>query len=311
MIKKAIASNGNFKKFVETWSDDEIEKLVDQFDYLVLKQGEKLFGVGTTLRDLQFQKFQKFFDVNTGEESSDLFIQTSGGLEVINENGDLVATITGVECVGELGFLQNSRRSATVIAKKHSILYKLSRSDFVELTETVDLYVHKIPAMFALSKEARLVVARYAKLESHELNTTVAQAGTLCNDTIYFILTGSVTIGDRKLKRGDYFGSEQVLRKIPLGASVIVADGDTKLFALHADGVKLPEFSPVVISLKKKAQRAERSKGRVRFADSTQETLPPNDTENVADDQETTFEEQSSKDDMTTFFYAFITCHSV
>jgi len=46
MIKKAIQTNGNFKKIIESWRDNEIEELVNLFDYMELEPGEKLFGLG-------------------------------------------------------------------------------------------------------------------------------------------------------------------------------------------------------------------------------------------------------------------------
>lgn len=75
--------------------------------------------------------------ITQGEIGHDMFILVDGQLEVKDELR-VLATLENGAVVGELSIISPVKRTTDVYASKHSLLYKLSREDFLEL-----LHYHK------------------------------------------------------------------------------------------------------------------------------------------------------------------------
>ncbi|TVR89225.1 MAG: hypothetical protein EA428_10910 [Spirochaetaceae bacterium] len=105
-----------------------------------------------------------------GEESNHLYYIVSGKLEIFSGN-NLVSTLSPDDIfLGEMSFLLNNRRSATVVSRGHSSLIRVSKNDFVDVIKR-----HPHYGLFL----ARLLAQRLSKL-----NTMVSrlQAGEETTD---------------------------------------------------------------------------------------------------------------------------------
>lgn len=106
--------------FLGQFSNRDVEWLIHNGQKMELSGGEKLIQKGN------------FID--------SLYIVLSGQLSVSAENGDKedIATLGTGEVVGEMSFLETRPPSVSVIAKKTSVVYKISRKD-IELRFTANL----------------------------------------------------------------------------------------------------------------------------------------------------------------------------
>jgi len=92
-----------------------------------------------------------------GEESNHLYYIVSGKLEIYS-GSNLVSTLSPDDIfLGEMSFLLNNRRSATVVSRGHSSLIRVSKNDFVDVIKR-----HPHYGLFL----ARLLAQRLSKLNS-------------------------------------------------------------------------------------------------------------------------------------------------
>ena len=70
---------------------------------------------------------------NVGTPSREMYILLSGELRIVTKDGLRVATVKGVNTVGEMGFMTRQPRSATVIADEPSSILIVGRTDFDDL----------------------------------------------------------------------------------------------------------------------------------------------------------------------------------
>ena len=89
-----------------------------------------------------------------GKIGHDMYILVDGQLEVTDES-KLLATLENGAIVGELSIISPIKRTTDVYASKHSVLYKLSREDFLEL-----LHYHKSVSINVM----KVLVQRIIKL---------------------------------------------------------------------------------------------------------------------------------------------------
>lgn len=96
--------------FLGQLNNRDVEWLINNGQKIELRGGEKLIQKGN------------FID--------SLYIVLSGQLSVCAENGDKedIATLGSGEVVGEMSFLETRPPSVSVIAKKTSVVYKISRN---------------------------------------------------------------------------------------------------------------------------------------------------------------------------------------
>ena len=95
--------------FLGQFNNRDVEWLIHSGQKIELRGGEKLIQKGN------------FID--------SLYIVLSGQLSVCADNGDKedIATLGSGEVVGEMSFLETRPPSVSVVAKKTSIVYKISR----------------------------------------------------------------------------------------------------------------------------------------------------------------------------------------
>jgi CRP-like cAMP-binding protein len=116
-----------------------LEALVAQMNLVELKAGDVLF--------------------REGEASDCVYFILSGELlvERVDPCGvELVASIGEQACVGELGVLDGSARSATVIARSRSRLLSLSKADFAAGVESGDVAMLRLSHGIACFVASRL-----------------------------------------------------------------------------------------------------------------------------------------------------------
>ncbi|MBI4530766.1 MAG: cyclic nucleotide-binding domain-containing protein [Candidatus Latescibacteria bacterium] len=101
----------------------DIISKIPLFKDLTLYQMEKVLDI---CRSRRYEVDQVIFD--QGTQSLEMFVLLSGELEVLRDNA-LIAAITPVAPVGEMGILTGESRTASVVAKEPSSLFVIRRVD--------------------------------------------------------------------------------------------------------------------------------------------------------------------------------------
>lgn len=92
---------------------------------------EVLFELGQSCKLMDYAKDEVI--IKEGEEGDCLYILIQGELWVY-KNQNLLATISPIECLGEMALFGNTKRTTTIIAKERAILLALTKDDFMTLT---------------------------------------------------------------------------------------------------------------------------------------------------------------------------------
>jgi len=96
--------------------------------------------------------------VSEGEESNFLYYIASGTLSVLS-GGRQISSLSPEDIfLGEMAFLLNNRRSATVVSKGRSVLLRISKNEFMNVVKEKPHYGILL---------ARLIAQRLAKLNAH------------------------------------------------------------------------------------------------------------------------------------------------
>ncbi len=96
--------------------------------------------------------------MNEGDSSDVLYLLHSGELAIYKydpttKSHNIIAHVEPGEMVGEMSFLDNLPRSATVKAKTDCILRMMNRADFERILTTQDPFVHNL--VLTLSERLR------------------------------------------------------------------------------------------------------------------------------------------------------------
>jgi len=110
----------------------EILKKIPLFETLNLSSLKKIQKL---LRIRNFKKGKTI--IREGEIGNSLFIILDGEVKVVKGRGkESVASLGIFDFFGEMSILENKPRSASVIAKKETVLLQLNRTDFEKLVST-------------------------------------------------------------------------------------------------------------------------------------------------------------------------------
>ena len=116
--------------------------------------------------------------VSVGDDSAEVYVFLQGSLGVLNDKGIVIGEVEPLNLVGEIGFIQDCPRTASVFCgDKRSFLWKLSRKDYHTITSKPEFYVSKIPLFLKISKEKRVVLAKYATVKKYPAQTFLARGG--------------------------------------------------------------------------------------------------------------------------------------
>lgn len=86
-----------------------------------------------------FRKGQTVF--RRGEESNHLYYVASGRYHVLDEKGGLISEIDSAQAfLGEMSFLLNNRRTATVTAAEEGVLYRIAKNRFIAAMQKSPYY---------------------------------------------------------------------------------------------------------------------------------------------------------------------------
>ncbi|TET19218.1 MAG: cyclic nucleotide-binding domain-containing protein, partial [Candidatus Cloacimonadota bacterium] len=113
--------------------------LFETLDAASLKEIQKL------LKKEHYKKGKRI--INEGELGDSLFIILEGEVEVVKgkgKNSKRVASLQAFDFFGEMSLLENKPRSASIIAKKDSLLLKLSKTNFEKLVNKFPIISFRI-----------------------------------------------------------------------------------------------------------------------------------------------------------------------
>lgn len=106
----------------------------------------KLFNQGRSLLESEMLPFYEAVELNDGdamifqgELTTDFFVIKSGKLDVIEGSGGKAVrldTLEAGDAFGEIAFFDEGGRSATVRSSGISVLYRMTREHFTDMTET-------------------------------------------------------------------------------------------------------------------------------------------------------------------------------
>lgn len=106
----------------------------------------ELFNRGRGLLEPEMMPFYEVAELNNGdamvfqgELTTDFFIIKSGKLEVVEGTGSKAVRLDTLEAddvFGEIAFFDEKERSATVRSSGKSVLYRMTRENFADMTTT-------------------------------------------------------------------------------------------------------------------------------------------------------------------------------
>jgi CRP-like cAMP-binding protein len=107
---------------------------------------KELFNQGRGLLEPEMMPFYEVAELNNGdammfqgELTTDFFIIKSGKLEIIEGTGNKAVCLDTLEAndvFGEIAFFDERERSATVRSSGKSVLYRMTREHFADMTRT-------------------------------------------------------------------------------------------------------------------------------------------------------------------------------
>lgn len=182
-----------------------------------------------------------------------MYVLTSGKLTVLAANDNILGTVKSAECVGEMGFVNMTQRSASVVASQRSTAYKLSLQDFIRITQSVDHYMSALPLFLNISHEKRMSLSKFAQMATFDADTKIILKGEV-DKNLYFLVKGAVSIGPTKIKLNEVFGSEQLLDGTPYSFDVSTDAGAT-LLVFSELGTTHPDFASLMVNLQRKLKQ--------------------------------------------------------
>ena len=206
-------------------SEDVKEVIIDKMKHYLLGPNEVVYEVG--------------------ESATNLFVVSSGSLEVI-VNDTRVNIIKPGESFGEQALLHNTKRAATVRTLERCTLWGLERKSFREAVESVNAknyqenqaFIDSIGVLKVLTsqqKEALMNVLNPQKFGPGKRIVVEGETG----DLLYIIKEGTVSctikgLEQRKLTKGDFFGEQALLYNTVRTATVTAVD-TVKVFSIGRD----------------------------------------------------------------------------
>jgi CRP-like cAMP-binding protein len=92
---------------------------------------EKVPGLFSKREEVTFKPGEVV--ITEGEESNYLYYIAAGNFDIL-ANGKKVSTLGPEDIfIGEMSFLLANRRSATVVSKNNSVLFKISKNEFMNI----------------------------------------------------------------------------------------------------------------------------------------------------------------------------------
>lgn len=109
--------------------------------------------------------------VKQGDVAQEMFFIASGTVEIILEDGTVVASLQSGSFFGEIALLHNTRRTASVRASTHVDLFILTKDSFERIVEDFP------EAIEAIKREADSRVQRIQKSSTSSMSTKVSNQG--------------------------------------------------------------------------------------------------------------------------------------
>ena len=181
-----------------------------------------------------------------GDVGVELFVLLDGVLQVRNKFFNLISTLGDIKPVsifGEIALIEKTRRTAEVLAKKDSLVFKVDANflknlmashpeveeiDFFKNAIIMDQFFHSSPMFKRLSKSSISLLKEKGKVAWYKANEIIFEQQHL-GDRFYLIIRGSVSIyaNDQavsKIKQGGFFGEISLIANIPRIVSVKALD---------------------------------------------------------------------------------------
>ncbi|WP_313893543.1 cyclic nucleotide-binding domain-containing protein [Psychrobacillus sp.] len=190
-----------------------------------------------------------------GEIGTECYFIRTGNVEVSSRNligkSMLLAELGPGALVGEIGLLQNERRTARVTAIGEVTALRLERQLFEQLSESSPLFYESMmltlnirmihrklrnATIWSAIPDAELRgLAEVTVIQKVARGETIVAEGAL-SDQFYMVSKGSFEVNGKKRKRtvlleGDFFGEEMLLTETPSDIA-IVASEDSELLVM-------------------------------------------------------------------------------
>ena len=124
------------------------------FSELSLKELKDLYSITKTVK---FEQGERIITQDT--EGEGLFIIRDGQIDIIDERGDVpkhIVTLPSGVHVGEMSLVDDSKTSATVVARGNVLAFMIPKDDFNALLEKDDRIARKIYLVFIRTLSKRL-----------------------------------------------------------------------------------------------------------------------------------------------------------
>lgn len=173
-------------EFFQALSRENLEKLVDKFEFISIDSGEVL--------------------INKGDVGDCLYLVVSGRLRAFSENAVLGEMGRG-DLIGELAILTHAARAASVRAIRDSVLLKLSQKEF-------EIFVQENPQQILPIVRSTILRIMSDKKSIRNSITTIAVAPA-GNNASYRIFAENLTKELEKLAPTLYLNREKIAENFP------------------------------------------------------------------------------------------------
>jgi hypothetical protein len=93
----------------------------------------ELFLIAQITREIRFESGHTLFKI--GDPGDALYIILEGAVEILNEEGESLASLQSPQCFGEVAVLDKSGRSATAVCNEDCRMLMITTEDFHEILE--------------------------------------------------------------------------------------------------------------------------------------------------------------------------------
>jgi len=253
----------DINNMVETKTDEQVNKLLGDFDHNFLFQGIDIKQRKAVIRALTERPVQAGeYVIRQGDHGDFFYIIDSGrfGVYVREDNpsshsecldGEEKTVFEGSGSFGELALMYDQPRAATVKALTNGMLWALDRKTFRRIIvysayqrrQLFKATLERIPMLTELTEEDRMNLVDCLQSRSFRDGEIIINQGDLQAESMFFIEDGVVSIRVRQndnerevttLTTGDYFGERALVTREPRQATA-VAQGDVLLMELDVD----------------------------------------------------------------------------
>ena len=177
-LKDSIAESDVLKPFLDSWSLEELDQMVNRFTPINLKKGKFVFKLA--------------------EPSTDLFVVYTGCVQILDKDHRIIQSVSRGGFLGEEDFFRNISYSTFAITNRKCLLYKLSKADYKSLTRDVDFVIKRIPLLTAIPPDQRKSMDPFVTVMRISKQTILYDAANRESPKDFqILLSGTVSAGSK------------------------------------------------------------------------------------------------------------------